>query len=343
MFIVPNTKMNLSPFTGDVMFRSYGAPNIGALRFYKHFTATRFKPYPQTLKSNPERRRDLVMRQFLITLATFIVVMLPFSARPETPAPATYEVYALSYAVYPSFPVSGLVAGAEKDRKIDLQMMVWLLKGSNGRNVLVDAGCYHESVLKGKPMTNVTKPSDTLAKIGLSAADITDVVITHMHWDHADGMDLFPKAKIWIQKDEYSYYTGAAWQPGGQHGGIDRDDVVALVKLNMQNQVSLVDGDDREIIDGIRVYTGGRHTFASQYAGVRTASGTVVIASDNMYLYENLQKHAPIAQTFDADSNLRAQDRMKQIASRLDLIVPGHDPEVFVKFPKPGNGVARIQ
>ena len=72
-------------------------------------------------------------------------------------------------------------------------------------------------------------------------------------------------------------------------------------------------------------------------------SGTAIIASDNMYLYENLEKHAPIAQTFDAESNLKAQDRMKQIASRPDLIVPGHDPAVFVKFPKPGNGVARIQ
>jgi glyoxylase-like metal-dependent hydrolase (beta-lactamase superfamily II) len=91
------------------------------------------------------------------------------------------------------------------------------------------------------------------------------------------------------------------------------------------------------------VYTGGRHTYASQYVGVRTASGTIVIASDNMYLYENLQKHVLIAQTFDADSNLKAQDRMKQIASRPDLIVPGHDPEVFIRFPKPGDGVARIQ
>lgn len=283
------------------------------------------------------------MRQTLVTLSILIVVILPSSVRPQTTSRTTYEVYALSYAVYPSFPISGLVAGAEKDRKIDLQMMIWLLKGSNGRNVLVDAGCYHEGVLKGKPMTNFIKPSDTLAKIGLAASDITDVIITHMHWDHADGMDLFSKAKIWIQQDEYTYYTGAAWQAGGKHGGIEPEDVLTIVKLNTQNQVNLVDGDDREIIDGIRVYTGGRHTFASQYVGVRTASGTVVIASDNMYLYENLEKRAPIAQTFDADSNLKAQDRMRQLASRLDLIVPGHDPEVFVKFPKPGNGVARIQ
>lgn len=295
------------------------------------------------MNPDPNVEGNFVMRQLLFALSLVIAMTLAASARNQNTASATYEVYALSYAVYPSFPVSGLVAGAEKDRKLDLQMMIWLLKGSNGRKVLVDAGCYRETVLKGKPMTNVIKPSETLAKLGLSASDITDVIITHMHWDHADGMDLFPKAKIWIQKDEYAYYTGAAWQADGKHGGIEPEDVLAIVKLNTQNQVNLVDGDDREIIEGIKVYTGGRHTFASQYVGVRTAGGTVVIASDNMYLYENLEKRAPIAQTFDADSNLRAQDRMRQIASRPDFVVPGHDPAVFVKFPKPGNGVARIQ
>ena len=274
-----------------------------------------------------------------------LLLVTTFVSRPgstQNPTPK-YEVYALSYGVYPNFPVSGLIAGADKDRKINLQMMVWLIKGPGGKNVLVDTGCYHENVIKGKGIQNLIKASEAIAKLGLKPADITDVIITHMHWDHADGMDLFPNAKIWIQKDEYIYYTGPAWQSDGKHGGIEPDDVLTLVKLNIDHRVNLVGGDNLEIIDGIRVYTGGRHTYASQYVSVRTASGTVVIASDNMYLYENLEKHAPIAQTFDADSNLKAQDRMRQIASRPDLIVPGHDPAVFEKFPKPGNGVARIQ
>ncbi|MDQ3918909.1 MAG: N-acyl homoserine lactonase family protein [Acidobacteriota bacterium] len=275
------------------------------------------------------------------SLLTLSIMSLP--ARAHSRSEALYEVYALSYGVYPDFPVSALLAGADKGRKIDLQMMIWLLRGPGGKNILVDTGCYHESVVKDKGIRSLIKPTEAIAKLGLSPGDITDVIITHMHWDHADGVDLFPNAKVWIQRDEYDYYTGAAWQPGGKHGGIEPSDVLTLVKLNTEGKVNLVDGDDREIIDGIRVYTGGRHTYASQYVGVRTAGGTVVIASDNMYLYENLQKHAPIAQTFDAGSNLRAQDRMRQLASRPDLIVPGHDPEVFVRFPKPGGGVARIQ
>ena len=277
--------------------------------------------------------------------STFLLLLLSILyAQPlQIQPPVTYEVYALSYGTYPGFPVSALIGGADKNRKIDLQMMIWLLKGSNGKRILVDTGCYRDTITQLKGIKNFIKPSDTLVKVGLSANDITDVIVSHMHWDHADGIDLFPNAKIWIQKEEYDYYTGAAWQPGGKHGGIEPDDVLTLVRLNTQQKVNLIDGDDREIIDGIRVYTGGRHTFASQYVGVHTDNGTTVIASDNMYLYENLEKHAPIAQTFDADSNIKAQDRMRQIASRADLIIPGHDPEVFVKFPKPGNGVARIQ
>ena len=80
-------------------------------------------------------------------------------------------------------------------------------------------------------------------------------------------------------------------------GMTELDDVSALVKLNTQGRVRLVDGDAKEILPGVTVYTGGRHTFASQYVGVNTKAGRVVIASDNVYLYENLDKHVPIAQT----------------------------------------------
>jgi glyoxylase-like metal-dependent hydrolase (beta-lactamase superfamily II) len=192
-------------------------------------------------------------------------------------------------------------------------------------------------------VVDYTRPDRALDRLGIRPEQVTDIVVTHMHWDHFDGADLFPKARVWIQKDEYAYYTGPAWLPGGNPAGVDPDDVLALVKLNVQGRVSPVDGDAKEILPGVTVYTGGRHTFASQYVGVNTKAGRAVIASDNLYLYENLDKHAPIAQTFDAHANLAAQDRMRRIASSPRLIIPGHDPDVFVRFPKPGDGVARLE
>ena len=275
-------------------------------------------------------------------ISLFLLLLMPLFADQKENKPS-YEVYAISYGVIPDFSVAGLVAGADRLRKMDIQMMVWLLKGSNGANILVDSGFYRDKLFKQWKVKDFVRPSESIARLSLRPEDITDVIITHMHWDHAGGMDLFPKARIWIQQDEYAYYTGEAWQPGGSHGGIDAEDVMALVKANTEGRVRLVKGDDQEAIDGIKFYTGGRHTYASQYVALRAKTGTAVIASDNCYLYENLDKRVPIAQTLDAASNLRAQDRMKQLASSPRLIVPGHDPAVFTRFPAPGNGVAKIE
>jgi glyoxylase-like metal-dependent hydrolase (beta-lactamase superfamily II) len=276
----------------------------------------------------------------LIHVFTLLVIALPISALAQSKP--QYEVYAIRYAALPDFPVAELVQGADPTRKLDIAMMVWLIKG-NGRNILLDSGFYRDHFFREWKVNDFVKTSDAIGKLGLKPEDITDLIISHMHWDHADGMDLFPNARIWIQKDELQYYAGEAWQSQDAHGGIDPDDVLALVKLNTQGHVSLVNGDAQEIIPGITCYTGGKHTYASQYVGVNTAAGTVVLASDNMYLYENLEKHVPIAATLDAASNLRAQDRMKQLAARPNLIIPGHDPAVLTRFPNPAPGVARIQ
>ena len=270
--------------------------------------------------------------------ATLLPAPLLLAQQPEP----RYQIFAVRYATIPSFPVSSLVAGADSSRKMDIAMMVWLVRG-NGRNILVDSGFYREKFLKQWKPSDFVKPSEAVARLGLKPEDITDVIVTHAHWDHAGGVDLFPQARIWIQKDELEYYSGSAWQSPKTHGGIDADDVLTLVKLNTAGRVGLVNGDAQEILPGITCYTGGRHTYASQFVTVKTAGGTVVLASDNMYLYENLEKHAPVAQTLDAASNLRAQDRMKQLAGDPRLIVPGHDPSVMTRFPAAGAGIARIE
>src|ERR1043166_1419907 len=58
-----------------------------------------------------------------------------------------YEGYAIRYATIPGFAVSGLVAGADPARKMDIAMMVWLVRGG-GKNILVDAGFYREQFFK---------------------------------------------------------------------------------------------------------------------------------------------------------------------------------------------------
>jgi glyoxylase-like metal-dependent hydrolase (beta-lactamase superfamily II) len=271
-----------------------------------------------------------------------LLLLLGMLAVAQQPVRPEYRVYAIRYGTLADFPVSSLVAGADRSRKMDIAMMVWLVQGG-GHNILVDSGFYRERFLKQWKPVDFVRPSEAIARVGLKPEDVTDIVVTHAHWDHAGGVDLFPKARTWIQKDELEYYAGTAWQSAKTHGGIDADDVLTLVKLNTEGRVGLVDGDAQEILPGITCYTGGKHTYASQFVGVKTVAGTVVLASDNAYLYENLEKHLAISQTLDAASNLRAQDRMKQLAGAPRLIVPGHDPAVMTRFKEVQPGVVRIE
>ena len=260
--------------------------------------------------------------------------------KPTVSAPPTYEVYAIEYATVPHYPLRGLIAGADSSQYIDLAMTVWLMKGPNGRNVLLDAGFHRDDLVRRWHPVNFVPPSEAVERAGVKPDDVTDVIISHVHWDHLDGIDLFPKARVWIQREEFEHHTDSTGTV--RNRAIDAADAKLLAQIAREGRLMLVDGDDKEIIPGITVYTGGKHTFASQYATVHTTFGTVVLASDNVYLYENLARHVPIAQTLDPASNLAAQARMLRLASDPKFIVPGHDPEVFVRFPTPGNGVAWI-
>ena len=271
---------------------------------------------------------------------SLLLAALYIGAAPSRPE---YSIQAIRYGTIKDFPVSELVIGAPENEKVDIAMVVWLIRGG-GRNVLFDSGFHREKWLKEFPsFSDYLRPDEAVKLAGVAPEDVTDVVISHAHWDHMGGIDLFPKATVWIQKQEFAYYTGDAWQPGGQHGGIDPDDVKALVQKNTEGLLRFVDGDDVEILPGIRAFTGARHTFASQYIRVDGAT-PFVLASDNCYLYRNLAEHRASATFSEADrpANIRNQARMVELAGSADRVVPGHDAKQFEKFPTQAR-VARIQ
>jgi glyoxylase-like metal-dependent hydrolase (beta-lactamase superfamily II) len=276
------------------------------------------------------------MRAACLALSTvFFSTVLAAQPKPS------YEVYGIRYATLKDFRVSGLVKGADPARRMDIAMMIWLIKGE-GHTILFDAGFYREQFMKQWKPADYQRPDAAIAVAGLKPEDITDIIISHIHWDHADGFDLFPKAKIWIQKEELEYYAGEAWQ-GHTRTAADPDVLLSLVRWNTMGKVNLVNGDAQEIYPGITAYIGGKHTWQSQYITVNTASGTVVLASDNVYMYENLEKHVAIAATLDEASNLRTQDRMKKQASSERLILPGHDPAIMTGFKEIAPRFIKIQ
>ena len=116
------------------------------------------------------------------------------------------------YATLANFPAASLIAGAERGRRMDIAMMIWVLKGVDGRIAIVDSGFQGDQSSRNVTVKDYLKPSEAIAPLGIKPDQVTDLLLTHAHWDHAGGIDLFPAARVWIQKAEYDYYTSDAWQ-----------------------------------------------------------------------------------------------------------------------------------
>jgi glyoxylase-like metal-dependent hydrolase (beta-lactamase superfamily II) len=173
-----------------------------------------------------------------IVLALLLPVSLPARRAPQ------YEIYAVRFAEV-AYSVGNLVAGADRSRSIDIAFTVWVVRdAAAGRVILVDAGFYREKFLQQWKPRNFVKPSDAVAAgLGIQPGGVTDIIVSHTHWDHADGVDLFPRASIWMQKEEYEYYIG----PAGEvlhRGGVDADDAKVFAGLKTAGRIKLVDGDD---------------------------------------------------------------------------------------------------
>lgn len=253
-----------------------------------------------------------------------------------------YRITAVRYGNLLDFPLQGLLPDAGEDESVDIALAFWLLEG-NGHTVLFDSGFFRPVWLERFQVSDYLRPDRAVLEAGVDPEEVTDIVVSHAHWDHMGGIELFSEATVWIQAEEYAYYTGPAWQEGGRNGGIDPDDIRHLVERNLAGQVRLIDGDGVEILPNLKVHTGARHTWASQWVEV-VGDPTWVLASDNTYLYRGLREGRASA-TFspsDRDGNLQAMARMLEVAGDTLHVIPGHDALQFERFPSAGPRVVRI-
>jgi glyoxylase-like metal-dependent hydrolase (beta-lactamase superfamily II) len=257
-----------------------------------------------------------------------------------------YEVYALRFASSDTaWPLSLWVDKGPTKDSVNIDFMIWLIRG-NGKNILVDAGFLNDIPdAKEFDVVKYTRPDSTLLKLDLKATDITDIILSHPHWDHIDGIDLFPNAQVWMQQNDFFYYVGAAWQKDGFAGGFNKRDVRKLIDKNLEGKLTLVAGDSIQIIPGIKVFTGSKHTFESQYVLVETGTNKVILASDNIWVYYSLEHMMPASAggTFDPAGYVKAMRRMKRLVTNSKYIIPGHDAKIFSKFPTVTEGVVKIE
>jgi glyoxylase-like metal-dependent hydrolase (beta-lactamase superfamily II) len=254
------------------------------------------------------------------------------------PAPAVYEIFALRYGTHQARVArANFLSIDDHDAPMPLDYFVWAIRGPIGaaapRTIVVDTGMGAEAVAD-RPGRIVLAPVDAmLRRAGIEAAVVPDVVLTHMHWDHAGSMDLFPAARFHIQDAEMAYCTGRCMCHGVLRAPFDVEHVVGAVRRVHAGRMCFHDGT-AEIAPGITLHLIGGHSGGLQVVRVPTARGSVVLASDATHYWANIRTGNPFPIIADLTRMLEGFRTLEALADGPDHIIPGHDPLVRSRFPR---------
>lgn len=253
-----------------------------------------------------------------------------------------YEVFAVRYASLQQRTRRENFMGldAHDAAPMPIDYYVWVIR-NEARTVVVDTGFDHaEAERRGRTIMRL--PREGLAMLGVDAAQVADVVVTHLHYDHAGTLDDFPAARFHLQEAELSYTTGRCMTFEELRRPYSVDHVCAVVRRVFSGRVAFHAGD-REIFPGVSVHLIGGHAKGIQCVRVRTARGPVVLASDTAHYYENLLRERPFIIVHDVEATLRGYGRLRDLAEgAVERVVPGHDPLVMARYPAPAAGLEGV-
>ncbi|PXY22351.1 N-acyl homoserine lactonase family protein [Prauserella muralis] len=243
-----------------------------------------------------------------------------------------YEVLAVRYATRETVASQVYLnhhVYAEPDRPMRMDYFFWVLR-NDVRTIVVDTG-FTPQVGDRRGRTTTCGVPEALRRLGIDPAAVGQVVVTHAHYDHAGNLGLFGAAEVLISNAEFEFWTGPyAWRVQFGHSA-ERADVEELARLARAGRLTRFTGRHRPA-PGVELQEVGGHTPGQVIALVRAAGGTVVLASDAVHYYEELDRDRPFVAVADLRAMYAGFDRIRALAEDA-VLVPGHDPEVLTRFP----------
>jgi glyoxylase-like metal-dependent hydrolase (beta-lactamase superfamily II) len=268
----------------------------------------------------------------MMTSAAFLRIVTALLNAWSTPMSGdTYEILALKYGEFTQRKrFESFIAADDHDGPHPIDYFVWLIR-NNERSIVVDTGFDAvEGAKRGRKVARA--PAAALEQIGVAAGNVEQVVVTHLHYDHAGTLGAFPKARFHLQEAEMAYATGPCMCHNHLRYPFTVDHVCEMVKNVYSGRVIFHDGD-AEIAPGISVHKIGGHSRGLQCVRVATATGPVVLASDASHFYENFEKGKVFPITIDIADVLDGYNRLIALAGTSRRVVPGHDPLVLQRYP----------
>lgn len=258
-----------------------------------------------------------------------------------------YEVYAIKYAHHARRAAENFLGGLpadEHDGPMPLDYFVWLVRPADGRSagreIVVDTG-FSAAMAAKRQRDHIRCPGDGLRLLGCEPANVRDVVVTHLHYDHIGNFELFPAADFHLQDQEMRYATGRHMGEPVFRGAYEVEDVVGMVRRVYAGRVRFHDGD-AEIAPGVSLHLIGGHTMGLQVVRVATRRGWVVLASDASHFYANLEQVRPFPIVYSVGDMVEGYRKLRALADSPDHLIPGHDPLVMQRYPAPSKDLEGI-
>lgn len=255
---------------------------------------------------------------------------------------ATYEIYALS-------PGGRTVDWSTRlylepiGETMTSAYFIWLIRDTAGP-ILIDTGFTTRlGKLKGIPAERLRTRDDLLATVGVDPNEVSTVILTHLHWDHFDLEGFLPKATFWVQRRELEFWSDQGSRDGWLRRFVSDCFAQDLETVRSTGRLKVVDGSF-DVVEGVRLEWVGGHSPGMQIVVVQSANGPFVVANDALTTYRNLRDWSPPAIHLNSIPEcLAAMERIRVLADGDEnRICPGHDSEVWRKFPEIQPGVYRL-
>jgi glyoxylase-like metal-dependent hydrolase (beta-lactamase superfamily II) len=226
------------------------------------------------------------------------------------------------------------------EKEIEINYYLWVIKGNN-ETLIVDCGVA-PTLAQQMQLQGYVNPVQVLARIGIEASRVQRVVITHIHFDHANGTELFPNATFYVQEKEFNFWIK---DPVAKKlPFLMLSDPVGnayLAKLEGTEKIVFINGD-QEMLPGIELLLAPGHTPGLQVVAVNTSKGIAILGSDCGHIFRNYEEEIPSCFIVDMVAWMKTYDKLKSKVSSLDLLFPGHDMKMLTDYPKVAEDITRL-
>jgi glyoxylase-like metal-dependent hydrolase (beta-lactamase superfamily II) len=242
-----------------------------------------------------------------------------------------FEVFAIRYGHLGNrHPGQSFILADPHEYGPDLDYFVWVARRSDCTFV-IDSGFTEESAIRRK-REHLRSPVESLRLLDIDPDKVSDVILTHLHYDHGGNLDRFPAARFHVQDREVAYATGRSMSHHYFREAFDLENVLEMVRKVYAGRAVFHNGE-AEVVPGLTLHHVGGHSAGLQIVRVRTKRGWVVLAADAAHLYANFENDRPFPVVYSVAEMLEGYKLLYKLADSPNHIVPGHDPLVMKYYP----------